>query len=193
MLTPDGRPLLVSGSFANRITAFDLATDGSLGDQRVWAAGVAPDGICVDADGGVWCGAPDIAMLGGEPDAPGGALLRVGRDGGVTDRVELDQPAFSCVLGGTGGRTLFALTTAWRGFDRIDPTAAERTVRVRAMEVAIPGGLTGSREGDPDFPAVDEAGASGRARNAAGTRIERVGLRVEPRIHDRRRVRDLRS
>ena len=138
VLTPDGRTLLVAESFANRITAFDLAADGTLGSRRVWAAGVAPDGICVDVDGGVWCGAPDIAMLGGGPDAPGGALLRVGPGGEITDRVEFDRPAFACALGGTEGRTLFALTTEWRGFDRIDQTAAERTGRVLATEVTVP-------------------------------------------------------
>ena len=43
------------------------------------------------------------------------------------ERIEFDRPAFSCVLGGPEGRTLFALTTEWRGFDTIDATAAQRT------------------------------------------------------------------
>jgi sugar lactone lactonase YvrE len=134
-ITPDGATLLVSESFAGRITAFDIAPDGGLRDRRVWAEGVAPDGICVDADGAVWCGAPDIQMLGGGPDAPGGALLRVREGGEVVERIEFDQPAFSCVLGGPEGRTLFALTTQWRGFDKITQTAAERTGRVLAIDV----------------------------------------------------------
>jgi sugar lactone lactonase YvrE len=137
-ITPDGATLLVSESFASRITAFDIAPDGGLGGRRVWADGVAPDGICVDADGAVWCGAPDIRMLGGGPDAPGGALLLV-RDGGeVVERVEFDRPAFSCVLGGPEGRTLFALTTEWRGFDKITETSAARTARVLTADVKVP-------------------------------------------------------
>ena len=136
-LTPDGATLLVSESFAGRITAFDIGADGGLGNRRVWADGVAPDGICVDSEGGVWCGAPDIRMLGGGPDAPGGALLRV-KGGRVTDRIAFDRPAFSCALGGPEGRTLFALTTEWRGFENIDATAAERTGRVIATDVAVP-------------------------------------------------------
>jgi sugar lactone lactonase YvrE len=136
-IMPDGGTLLVSESFAGRITAFDIAPDGTLDNRRVWAGGVAPDGICVDAEGGVWCGAPDIQMLGGGPDAPGGALLRVLEGGQVTDRVEFDRPVFSCALGGPDGRTLFALTTQWRGFENIDATAAERTGRILATDVTV--------------------------------------------------------
>ena len=136
VITPDGQTLLVAESFANRISAFDIASDGSLEGRRTWAEGVvAPDGICVDASGGVWCGAPDIAMLGGGPDAPGGALIRVEEGGRTTDRVEFDQPAFSCTLGGPAGRTLFALTTQWGGFDRIDETAAQRTGKILEIDL----------------------------------------------------------
>jgi sugar lactone lactonase YvrE len=137
-LTPDGKTLLVSESFAGRITAFDIAADGALVNRRVWADGVAPDGICVDADGAVWCGAPDIQMLGGGPDAPGGALQRVLEGGKVTERIEFDRPVFSCALGGPDGRTLFALTTEWRGFENIEANAALRTGRVVATEVTVP-------------------------------------------------------
>lgn len=137
-LTPDGGTLLVSESFAGRITAFDIAAGGGLGNRRVWAGGVAPDGICIDAEGAVWCGASDIRMLGGGPDAPGGAVLRVLEGGQVTERIEFDRPAFSCALGGPENRTLFALTTQWQGFDQIDATAAQRTGRVVATEVTVP-------------------------------------------------------
>jgi hypothetical protein len=36
--------------FAARLTAFDIAADGTLSNRRVWADGVGPDGICLDAD-----------------------------------------------------------------------------------------------------------------------------------------------
>ncbi len=137
-LTPDGRTLLVSESFAGRIAAFDIAADGSLTGRRAWAEGVAPDGICVDAEGAVWSGAADIQMLGAGPDAPGGAAIRVREGGEITDRVEFDRPGFSYALGGPAGRTLFALTTQWRGFDQIDANAAERTGRILAVEVTVP-------------------------------------------------------
>ncbi|MFN3389931.1 MAG: SMP-30/gluconolactonase/LRE family protein, partial [Allosphingosinicella sp.] len=52
-LLPDGRTLIVAESFANRLTAFDLAEDGALSNRRVWAelGDHTPDGICVDAEG----------------------------------------------------------------------------------------------------------------------------------------------
>jgi sugar lactone lactonase YvrE len=140
-ITPDGATLLVSESFAGQITAFTIARDGGLGNRRPWAGGVAPDGICVDADGAVWCGAPGIRVLGGGPDAPGGALLRVREGGLVVDRLEFDRPAFSCVLGGPEGGTLFILATEWRGFDQITQTAAERTGRVLMTDVKTPAHL----------------------------------------------------
>jgi sugar lactone lactonase YvrE len=58
--------------------------------------------------------------------------------GQITDRIELDRPAFSCALGGPDNRTLFALTTQWRGFDNIEATAAERTGRVLAIDMKVP-------------------------------------------------------
>ncbi|GAA4603989.1 sugar lactone lactonase YvrE [Actinoplanes octamycinicus] len=138
VITPDGRTLLVSESFASRITAFDIAAGGTLTNRRVWADRVAPDGICIDAEGAVWCGAPGIRMLGGGPDAPGGALIRVREGGKITDRVEFDRPVFSCALGGPAGRTLFALASEWSGFENIDANAAARTGQVLTVEVEVP-------------------------------------------------------
>ena len=54
VITPDNSTLIISESFAGRLTAFDIADDGSLSGRRVWADGVGPDGICLDADGAVW-------------------------------------------------------------------------------------------------------------------------------------------
>ena len=61
VITPDGATLIAGESAAGRLTAFDLAADGSLSGRRVWAdlAGQAvPDGICLDAEGGVWVASP---------------------------------------------------------------------------------------------------------------------------------------
>lgn len=112
VLTPDD-VLVVAETFGNRISAF-VAPDGSLGERRTWAEfgalptsndlgevlgslDVAPDGICLDAEGAVWVA-----------DAIGSRLLRV-RDGGeVTDTVEPGTPVYACGLGGADGRTLYA-------------------------------------------------------------------------------------
>jgi sugar lactone lactonase YvrE len=101
VITRDGRTLIVAETLALRLAAFDVAPDGSLSNQRVWAAvGMrAPDGICLDAAGNVWIAnaiAPECVLF-----APGGKVLAV---------VETDQPCFACALGGADGHTLYALT-----------------------------------------------------------------------------------
>ena len=46
VITPDGRTLIISESFAGRLTAFDIDADGGLSGRRVFAEGLGPDGIC---------------------------------------------------------------------------------------------------------------------------------------------------
>jgi sugar lactone lactonase YvrE len=41
-------------SHVSRLTAFDIAADDTLSNRRVWADGVGPDGICLDAEGCIW-------------------------------------------------------------------------------------------------------------------------------------------
>jgi sugar lactone lactonase YvrE len=57
----DGRTLIVAETLALRLTAFDVANDGTLSNRRVWAdlseQFGAPDGICLDAEGAVWIAA----------------------------------------------------------------------------------------------------------------------------------------
>jgi sugar lactone lactonase YvrE len=101
VITPDGRTLIVAETLAMRLTAFDIAPDGSLSNRRVWASvGMrAPDGICLDADGHVWMAnaiAPECVLV-----APGGDIMAT---------VETDQPCFACMLGGADGRTLYLMT-----------------------------------------------------------------------------------
>src|ERR671917_2373594 len=58
VVTPDSFTLILAESYANRLTAFHIAADGSLSNRRVWADledGV-PDGICLDVEGAVWYG-----------------------------------------------------------------------------------------------------------------------------------------
>ena len=47
VITPDGRTLIIGETYASRLTAFDIADDGSLSGRRVWATldKAAPDGI----------------------------------------------------------------------------------------------------------------------------------------------------
>ena len=114
VLTPDGRTLIVAESLMNRLSSFNVA-GSSLGERRTWAAfgdppastnvgeilaqvEVAPDGICLDAEGAVW-----IA------DAAHSRLIRVAEGGRILEERKIDGVGvFACMLGGDDGRMLFA-------------------------------------------------------------------------------------
>ncbi len=55
-VTADNATLIVAESYAELLTAFDIADDGTLSNRRTWAAtpGDHPDGICLDGDGATW-------------------------------------------------------------------------------------------------------------------------------------------
>jgi sugar lactone lactonase YvrE len=138
IITPDGSTLVVAESFAGRLTAFDIQPDGSLINRRVWAEHVAPDGICIDAEGAIWCGAADVHAMTGRDSDPGGAAVRIREGGQVLDRIEFDRPAFSLALGGPNGHVLFIVGQDWRGFDQVDALIADRTGQVLCVDVAVP-------------------------------------------------------
>jgi sugar lactone lactonase YvrE len=112
VITDDG-VLLVSETFGNRMTAFDITGDGALTNRRTWAkfgdqptdtelekalaqVVIAPDGCCLDADGALWVA-----------DAMGGPVLRVHEGGEISEKIQTPAGVFACMLGGTDGRTLF--------------------------------------------------------------------------------------
>jgi sugar lactone lactonase YvrE len=129
VVTPDNATLIVAESFAARLTAFDIAADGSLSNRRTWAD-VTGDGICLDAEGAVWCSAVGTG---------GTALcLRVREGGEIMDRIEIDRPCYACMLGGEDGRTLFMIVAKWFGPDRIDELIAAKTGQVLTARVAVP-------------------------------------------------------
>jgi sugar lactone lactonase YvrE len=129
VVTPDNATLIVAESFARRLTAFDIAADGSLSNRRLWAD-VTGDGICIDTEGAVWCS--DVG-----PDE-GGVCLRVRQGGEVLDRIELDRPCYACMLGGEDGKTLFMVVAKWFGPDRIDELIEAKTGQILTARVAVP-------------------------------------------------------
>ena len=137
VVTPDGSTLVVAESFAQRLTAFDIADDGSLTGRRVWADGLGPDGITIDAEGAIWTQTADTFTHGGDPNAPGGAVVRVLDGGEITHRVETDLPCFSCVLGGPDGRHLFLLCNEFAGVDQLTAVQARRSARILVTEAPI--------------------------------------------------------
>jgi sugar lactone lactonase YvrE len=127
-ITPDGSTLIVADSYARCLLAFDIAADGGLSGRRVWAdAGDGvPDGICLDAEGAVWYA-----------DVPNKRCRRVREGGEVLQTLDFDDGCFACMLGGPDGRTLFVLTSVWRGVEG-STADQERTGRIHAVEVTVP-------------------------------------------------------
>jgi sugar lactone lactonase YvrE len=129
VITPDNKTLIVAESFAARLTAFDIAEDGTLSNRRVWADGVGPDGICLDADGCIW--------------ASSGTMIndcaRIREHGEVLEAIELDRSCFAAMLGGPDRRTLFMLTAEWRGTEGIDAVVKARTGQVLVADAPAPG------------------------------------------------------
>ncbi|PPK66082.1 SMP-30/gluconolactonase/LRE family protein [Actinokineospora auranticolor] len=124
--TPGGPTLVVAESFAGRLTAFDIAADGTLSGRRAWAEGLGPDGICVDADGGIWCQTADTRAHTGSGPRGGGD---------ITHHVETDLPCSSCALGGPEGRHLFLLCNEFDSVDQLQAVLARRSARVYVTEV----------------------------------------------------------
>jgi sugar lactone lactonase YvrE len=101
VITDDGATLIIAESFAGQLSAFDRAPDGSLSERRVWAPleGVAPDGICLCADGSVWVA-----------NAVSPECVRVAEGGEVLERVTTSQICYACMLGGDDRTTLYLVT-----------------------------------------------------------------------------------
>jgi sugar lactone lactonase YvrE len=128
MITPDGKTLIVGETFAGRMTAFDIAADGSLAGRRVWAAlpeRAVPDGACLDAEGAIWVASPTT-----------NDVLRMHEGGRVSERIDTGRGTFACMLGGEDRRTLFIFTG-----DGSDPKISreKRTASIVAVEVEVPG------------------------------------------------------
>jgi sugar lactone lactonase YvrE len=139
LVTPDNSTLVVAESMGGRLTAFDIAADGGLSNRRVWAGGVGPDGICLDAEGAIWTHTADTRAHTGLDDSPEGACVRVQEGGEVLARIELDRAGFACALGGPDRRTLFVLAADWRGIEQVEQAIADRTGQVLVAEAPAPG------------------------------------------------------
>ena len=135
VITPDGTTLVVAESFAGRLSAFTIQDDGSLTDRRVWADGLGPDGIAVDAEGAIWVQTADTMTHSGDADAPQGAVVRVLPGGEITHRVETPLPCFACAIGGPEGRHLFLLCNEWEGIERAEEVLTRRSARVLVTEL----------------------------------------------------------
>jgi sugar lactone lactonase YvrE len=128
VINPDGRTLIVGETLGHRLTAFDIQEGGSLSNRRVWArlpSSVGPDGICLDAEGAVWCANPE-----GEESV---VRVREGRE--ITDRIKVDANAYAVVLGGPDRRHLFICASGSH-----DPAEIQRnpSASIQVVEVDVP-------------------------------------------------------
>jgi sugar lactone lactonase YvrE len=103
VIFPDGKTLVVAETAGHRLQAFDIEADGSLTNRRLFAdlGESTGDGICLDAEGGIWCASPGTAEC-----------IRVVEGGEVTHRLtHKDKKPVAPMLGGEGRRTLFLAST----------------------------------------------------------------------------------
>ena len=128
VLTPDGKTLICAETLALRLTAFDVASDGTLSNRRLWAdlseqLG-APDGIALDAEGAVWMAAASTPRA-----------MRIAEGGEVLDVIETSQSCFALMLGGPEGRHLFMMTApASESYEVADRTDG----KIEMIEVSVP-------------------------------------------------------
>lgn len=126
IITPDGRTLVVGESWGSRLTAFDIGDDGSLSNRRTWAtlSGATADGICLDEEGAIWVACPLT-----------GQVLRVREGGEVTHRVQVENLAYACMLGGPHGTHLFLCTAK---SSKREECRAAHGGRIEVIEVEVP-------------------------------------------------------
>jgi sugar lactone lactonase YvrE len=124
-ISPDGATLVVAESYADRLSAFDIGSDGALGTRRTWAdtPGDHPDGICFDDEGAVWYA--DVANQ---------HCVRVREGGEVLATVDLDRGAFACALSRGEHPRLFVVGQVYGG-----PVSPQPTGQVVAFPAPAPG------------------------------------------------------
>lgn len=138
-VSPEG---IVDETFGNRVSAFDIHDDGTLGPRRDWAdfgpmpdtdsvddllaaASIGPDGNCLDAEGAVWVA-----------DAIHHRCVRVAEGGEVLEEISTgDDGVYACMLGGDDGRTLHLCVAP--GFDETERRSA-RLGRLVTTTVDVP-------------------------------------------------------
>jgi sugar lactone lactonase YvrE len=127
IIKDSGCTFVVAETWSCRLTAFDRGPDGALTNPRLYAdlGERQPDGICVDAEGGIWVGCYNT-----------GEFVRVLDGGEITDIVKFDGNAVACALGGEQGNTLFCCV--YLGTDD-ELKARQLRSAIYTVEVDVPG------------------------------------------------------
>ena len=122
--SPDGATMYYVDTLTRRIDRFDY--DGQLSNRRTFVEVEGdgyPDGLCVDAEGGVW-----VALFGGS------AVRRYTAEGVADHEITLPvtQPT-SCAFGGADLRTLYITTSREELADDQQPEAGSLFAVVPGM------------------------------------------------------------
>jgi sugar lactone lactonase YvrE len=122
VISPENTTIIIAETYAQRLTVFNIESDGDLTNRRIWAQldpNIFPDGICLDEKGAIWVASPSSAEV-----------LRVLEGGEVTDRIRVSKgrSAYACMLGGTDRKTLFICTS--------DPTQTRGAIEYTKVEYA---------------------------------------------------------
>jgi sugar lactone lactonase YvrE len=130
VITPAGDTLIVGESHSRCYRAFPIASDGSLGESRIWAdlGEHSPDGCTLDAEDAIWFADPGSKNV-----------ARVFEGGQVTETVDIPDTPYACALGGAELRTLFVLSCpSWPTSDLLPGRARIWTIEVDAPHAGLP-------------------------------------------------------
>jgi sugar lactone lactonase YvrE len=127
-ISADGRTFVIAETRVHLLTAFDIADEGMIHSPRRFGdlgSGSWADGICIDAENGVWVGDPRRSRC-----------VRVTEGQGITHTIDTDVPAVACALGGADRRTLFITEAPIRPMPEgaLDPRG-----RIEHLRVDVPG------------------------------------------------------
>lgn len=126
----DGSVLIVAETLGHRLTAFDVAMDGTLSGKRVFAdlGDRAPDGICADSEDAIWVG----CVFAEE-------FVRVREGGEVLEVIAAPgRWAVAPALGGEDRRTLYC-ATARTTLDQFHHGRSMGAIEMTRVDVPGPG------------------------------------------------------
>lgn len=130
-MSADEKRVFVAETFADRLLVMDRAADGTLSQSRTFAeCPASPDGIGLDADGGVWAALPRL-----------GHVARFVDGGEITDVVTVPLgkgKTVACLLGGHDRRTLY-VTVGVEVYD-FEKSAREAQGSIWTSRVDVSGG-----------------------------------------------------
>ena len=144
--SPDERLLYVNDTEQANIRVFDVGSDGSLRNGRIFAAGLrdsllpgVPDGMKCDAEGNVWCTAP-------------GGIWVYAPDGRHIGKVSIPELPANLHWGGEDWRTLYvcATTSVYAVDVRVGPRN-EPFMRARASSGSARSSAAASAAADGDL------------------------------------------